>query len=288
MSDFLRIYVPSKARAEIFEKKTYSLLRETTIPWIVSVEPKDYQAYLKIVKDPKKIIVLDQIDQGFGYALHFIQQHAVADNVEYVWKMDDDTYHWYDKSGKVKPKDEQADYLTKVRALLVQADITSDKFVGFSFPQKYFHSDWRPFTHVNKTFQTTFIVNPKEWFTPLDLKGYHDEFMAMAHIISKGLFVLRVGAYCWDANLSTYEGGLQMFNREKEQTEFFKVMEKNYPQFIAMTKAKEYTQPNGKIFTVTDKTFFNRHYALKLPLKKKECYLPEETVRCLSALQSSV
>ena len=288
MSDFLRIYVPSKARADIFEKKTYSLLRETTIPWIVSVEPKDYPAYLKIVGDKKKIIVLDQIDQGFGYALHFIQQHAVADDVEFIWKMDDDTYHWYDKCGKVMPKSTQAEYLMKVKDLLASVYLRAEAFSGFSFPQKYFHSDWRPFTHVNKTFQTTFIVKSVDWFTPLDLKGYHDEFMAMASIISKGKFVLRVGAFCWDANLSTYEGGLQMFDREKEQTEFFKVMEKNYPQFIAMTKAKQYTQPNGKIFTVTDKTFFNRAYALKLPLKKKEHYLPEETVRCLSALQSLV
>ena len=278
----VKICVPSKARAEIFSRKTLLVLRHTRLPWSVFVEPQDAVAYMKKVPSGN-VVVLRMDNQGLGYALYEIRKHC-ASTYEFVWKMDDDIHHWY-QSSKTDTKESQGGFLDSIAKILFQANrALGDTLGGISFPNKLFHTDWRPFTHVNKMFSTTFIVRTSNWLTPLCTKGYHEEFIASARLVLDNKIIPHVGLYCWAADLSSYPGGLQAFDRESEQARFYCVLEEEFPHLASMTRRRQYTQKTGKVFTVTDKTVFNQLNAQKLSGKTLSELLKE--IACLSKSRS--
>lgn len=279
----LAICVPSKGRSELFSRKTLKILEHTKVPWFVFVEPDEYESYALLA--PNNTLALDDNNQGMGYALNAIREFCLKQGYRYVWKMDDDVNHWYD-SNRVKPKISQGEMLDSVANLLLRADTAlRNNLGGISFPSNYFHDDWRNFTHLNKMFETTYIVKVSEWETPLQMKGYHEEFIGSASLVKKGLVTLRCGKFCWSADLSKAAGGLQSFDRVKEQELYFNVLESEYPELMDLTERQEYTQKTGKVFTVTNKSFFNKTCSKRLPLTSST-NLSKEIVECLNQLTS--
>lgn len=262
-NELVRIYVPSKARAKVFASKTLRILEHTSAPWLVVVEPQDLDDYLPLVgKD--RLVRLGQNDQGLGYSLFSIRTHCVSSKCRFVWKMDDDLHHWYD-SGKVSPKREQGKMLDRVAYLL--GDLESrfgGTLGGISFGGHLFHTDWRHVTHVNRMFETTYVVRAAEWVTPLATRGYHEEFLASARLLRLGLLSVRTGAWCWNADLSGYAGGLQSFDRVAEQARYYDVLVRQYPELAAYTERQEYTQKDGRVFSVTNKKVFNRRHSRRV------------------------
>lgn len=280
----LVICVPSKARPEIFKKRTLSILVHTKVPWFVFVEPQDYSSYKEAI--PKEyhsnIIRLELNDQGLGYSLRDIKNYALSHRYEFVWKMDDDISHWY-QSSRVIDKTHQGVILDGMKGLLTEAkEVLGEALGGLSFPSKFFHNNWDDFTHVNKMLEGMYIIKSKDWFIPNSLKGYHEEFVASAYLLSIGKITLRVGRYCWDADFSSFSGGLQSFDRTTEQDNDFKVLEKEFPELVKYTQRREYPQKTGKVFTVTDKTYFNRMNSVRLSKSALlKSTLQKEIVECL-------
>jgi hypothetical protein len=278
MSKLVKICVPSKGRAELFAKKTFRILEHTKLPWSVFVEPQDEREYKKLIPH-SRIEVLGRDNKRLGYALASIRDHCLEEGIQFVWKMDDDVNHWYCQT-RVSPKEDQGKFLDDVRNLLKSAKRTLKKRLGgFSFPGHFRHEDWRDFTHVNKMFETTYIVNTRNWFVPPVLEGYHEEFVATSYLVKGGYVLPRVGKYCWTADLSVAEGGLQSFDRVKEQEDAYKLLEEEYPELAEMTRKRMYPQKSGLVFPVTDKTFYNKNHSRKLKLTN-----PEEALKeCLNA-----
>lgn len=281
----LKICVPSKSRAEIFAKKTLAILKHTSLPWAVFVEPHEVLAYKKYASK-SQIVVLRESDQGLGYSLNTIREHCLSEGVKFVWKMDDDIHHWY-SSPRVISKEQQGKLLDSVLLNVLGAGLAigSSLLGGISFPSNYFHTDWRDFTHVNKMFETTYIVRVENWFVPPSLRGYHEEFVASASLLAEEKVILRTGKLAWSADLSSFSGGLQAFDRQYEQEKFYNVLERQFPKLARMTERQSYKQKTGKTFTVTNKKVFNRKHSFRLPLDGKPKPVSEEVLECLSALE---
>ena len=277
------IGVPSKGRAELFHKKTYKILKECAVPWRVFVEPQDYESYLRLIPE-SRIVELKKNDKGLGYSLRKIRRTAIKAGYDFVWKMDDDVNHWYENS-RVSPKEDQGTMLEEASDLLDAAEeCLGEHLGGISFGGKFFHQDWRPFTHIGKMFETTYIVRAQDWFLPRTLRGYHEEFVASAKLHTLGLITLRCGKFCWNADLSTAEGGLQSFDRKKEQEKYFGVLQRQFPELVKLTEGVDYVQKTGESFKVTDKKKFNKLCSQKLPLSKP--LDDKEIEKCLLELQS--
>lgn len=263
------ICVPSKGRATLFAKKTLKVLEHTETPFRVFVEPQEIEVYAAVM--PRlNLVSIGEANQGLGYALNFIREYALSRDIQMVWKMDDDVHNWYD-CPRVKPKKRQAEALDDcVRNVARIKKRVGDSLAGISFGNKFFHTYADGYSHVGKMFETTYMVDPTCWLTPLATRGYHEEFVASAHIITQGKLSLRYAALAWDADLSIASGGLQSFDRVKEQRKYFAVLAKAHPELMHLTEAKEYAQKTGKVFTVTDKTLFNKRCSCRLPLKAKD------------------
>jgi len=283
MNSLVKICVPSKARAEIFIKKTAKILQHTNVDWSVFVEPQDVGSYLEAGVEEGRLVVLKHNDQGLGHALSAMKKHCQSSGVEFVWKMDDDIHHWYDHS-RVSSKSDQGKMLDDCLTLLSDLSSVTEEaglsLGGLSFPSKYFHSDWRDVTHVNKMFETTYIVRTESWFVPEVTRGYHEEFVASAHLLLEELVTLRIGKYCWAADLSTLPGGLQSFDRATEQREFYDLLQKEYPRLSRQTDRIQYTQKTGTVFEVTSKPVFNRRFSTKLKTTTSSPGFLKEVAEC--------
>lgn len=282
----MAVCVPSKGRPEIFYKKTQKILKHTNINWQVFVEPQDYEKYTEYI--PKShIVCLPLNNQGMGYALSCIKLWGLQHDYDYIFKMDDDVNHWYDHT-RVSPKNKQGGMIDSVQTILnLAGEIVGDEELlgGLSFPQKYFHGDWRYFTHVNKMFEGLYVVRTEDWLVDPDLRGNHEEFLASASLVCSGKVILRVGKYCWDANMSTLDGGFQSFDRQAEQEMDFNLMAEKYPEFMQYTRKREYKQKSGVTWTVTDKSFFNRQNSVKIKVDPS-LSSPKDAQACLSKLLS--
>jgi hypothetical protein len=289
MNSLVGIGVPSKNRPEAFMKYTFRILQHTKVPWYVFVEPQDLERYKKTLPLEYRgnIIEIGSNDRGFGFVLNEIESYLTERGHTYTFKIDDDCKHWYD-SPKVKPKEDQGVMLDKIVNRVGEAHkLFGDTLGAVSFASNYFHGDWRPWTHVYKQHETMFVVRNDSWFVPSKLKGYHDELVTTANLFLKGKVSLRCGEFCWAADLSVLEGGLQDFDREEEQSRYFDVLVKEFPVIASMTQRQEYTQPSGKIFSVTNKKCFNKRFSHKLPLKPSaHDKFSKEILRCLLKLVS--
>lgn len=81
------IYIPTKKRSLI--ARTPKLLQEHQIPFTLVVEKEDYEDYKNIYPDAS-YLVLNELNQGIIYARNQIKKHALENNFEYHWQIDDD------------------------------------------------------------------------------------------------------------------------------------------------------------------------------------------------------
>lgn len=282
----LVICIPSKARADLFKKYTYQIVRHTKVPWFVFVEPQDYESYSTFVPS-KNLVTIGFNDRGMSYVLDKMRQFCLLMGYKFCFKMDDDVFHWYNKPS-VSPKTEQAKMIEDLRELIVKADKKTGKELigGICFPYKRFHTDWRPFTHANVMLQTLYVIRTDCWTVLTDTNSSHEEYFASAGILDKGLITLKCGMLCWGADLSCLPGGFQSFeDRVERQYKDYDILEQKYPHLAKYTKRRVYTQKTGVDFLVTDKTHFNKLNSVRLPITgKSKGKLSKETETWLEKL----
>jgi hypothetical protein len=82
------VYIPSKGRAN--KAKTAGLLEESGVPFLLVVEPQDYEAYSEVY-GPVRVISMDRDDPGsVVYARNWIDTHARLNGHPRHWQIDDD------------------------------------------------------------------------------------------------------------------------------------------------------------------------------------------------------
>lgn len=86
------IYIPSKGRPT---GKTFKLLTEEGIKFVVVIEMQDYDTYKKHLTDVNYVVLPEQ-DRGIAYARNFAMDHAVSMGRDWIWLLDDDISAFYE------------------------------------------------------------------------------------------------------------------------------------------------------------------------------------------------
>jgi hypothetical protein len=201
------VLVPSKGRPAEFEKTCKPLLETLPIDSAVILEEDDYENY----DHPNKIL-LDKTNQGVGYAIHFGRQWAEANGYDVIFKIDDDVK----KIGKIHEDLEAIDrYLAKY-----------DDLAGVSFPYSFEFYDItkkKLFSHINKRFQTCYIIKTKYFKTTERIRQIEDFFYYMMAIRQNG-WVLRCSKHAIETKaVGSNEGGCQSFDRAQMYLDDIKV-----------------------------------------------------------------
>lgn len=199
--------VPSKGRPEEFSKTCKPFLETLPIDSAVILEADDYPNY----DHPTKILLKEQ-NKGLGYSLHCGRLWAEENGYEVIFKIDDDI----NAIGNVHEDIEVFDrYLDKY-----------DDLAGISFPYSfefYDITEKKLFSHINKRFQTSYIVKTSFYKTREDLIEIEDFFHYMMAIRSNG-WVLRCSKHPIFAKpVGSNQGGCQSFDRAAKYLEQIKM-----------------------------------------------------------------
>lgn len=228
--------VPSKGRPEEFAKSCKPLLETLPIDSAVLLEKSDYDKY-----DYPNKILLDKENQGIGYAIHFARLWAEENGYDVIFKIDDDVT----KIGTVHEDLETIDkYLHKY-----------EDCAGVSFPYSFEFYDVtkkKLFSHINKRFQTCYIIKTKFFKTTERLKQIEDFFYYMMAIRNNG-FVLRCSKHpMHTAPVGSNEGGAQCFDRAKLYLEDIKLFKEIDPTIKVIHKPDKHWKYEPKL---TDKMY---------------------------------
>ena len=80
------IFIPSKGRAD--QCLTAELLKEDGIPFMIVVEPQEYEEY-NTIYEQDELLLLDENNLGLGYSRYFIKNYAKEKGYDYHWQIDD-------------------------------------------------------------------------------------------------------------------------------------------------------------------------------------------------------
>jgi hypothetical protein len=81
------IYIPSKGRAD--RVAVAGLLQEHGIPFKITVEPQDADAY-RVRYTDEQLVVMDANNQGIHYVRNWMKDHATNEGHAFHWQLDDD------------------------------------------------------------------------------------------------------------------------------------------------------------------------------------------------------
>jgi hypothetical protein len=141
------IYIPSKGRAHTCT--TPDLLNKDDIPWILVVEPQDFDEYkarfsaseygMRNGKAPSLVLAMDENDQGIGYVRNFCKNHSSANGDEYHWQIDDDIKNFFRRINDKNIKCNALDVLGPVEDYIkdyVNVGMAGPKHSLFAFSAK--------------------------------------------------------------------------------------------------------------------------------------------------------
>lgn len=257
------IAVPSKNRVQGLKKNTLSWLKHSKYDWKVFVEPQDETSYAEVV-DKNKTVVLDQNDQGLGYAKKAIKAYAEDNNYDLIFKVDDDITAWRNIANRGKKgsktrhpttKEEYAEIFDKIISDSLEIFNRYPEMGGVSLPYGNQMLAVKKWTHLNARLQTAYITRT-ELFIPETGGRYHvfEDFATYMWIRKKGFKTLRYGLTGIDCEqVGSNAGGHQDFDRLAEAKREAEELRKIYPalQFKEVDKPWE-IEPRleGEFFNV--------------------------------------
>lgn len=235
------IAVPSKGRAEQFEKDTYSWLRYTKYPWVVFIEPGEYDDYIKVVQHPKFLITIPESNRGLGYLKIQVLKFCVSNGYDVVFKLDDDVQYWRDPSnrglGHNAPKTSK-EYKCKTlfdpiidNSLKLFEEFPKVAGISLMYGQdmKVFSGD--TWIGINNRLQSNYLVRTPFIAPPgSKIKMTFEDFNTYLNIRKKGFITVRYGLTGADLRpVGTNAGGWQSFDRRELANKAKKVLSELYP-----------------------------------------------------------
>lgn len=225
------IAIPSKDRAELFAKCTFSWLRLSELDFMVFVEPQDAEAYRKITN---KVVVLPENDQGLGYAKLGISAYARTHGYDLIFKMDDDVIGWAGKDRKLVKENSHL----VVQQILNDSEEVFSKYedvAAISFPYRWEMYEKKKWVSINSRLQTCYLIKTGDFFASSLISTFED-FAQYMYLRLNNRSVVRYGWAGIDCkDVGTTQGGLMNFDRDLMAMEEIKILRNMYPPLEVKT-----------------------------------------------------
>lgn len=215
----LLIAVPSKKRAETFEKYTKKLLVDINYDSALFLEAEDYDQY-----DYHTKVQLPESNKGISYSLSYIKQYAEENGYDAIFKIDDDLRKFGNVFEDMPAILEQLEKYPKLSA------------VTFPYSFEFYAKSKNLFTHINKRVQTCYIIKTDRFRPQIGINTFED-FWQFFQIINNDEFTLFCAKHMIDCKpVGSGEGGHQCFDRKEQAIKELEVFKKIDPTIDIIVK----------------------------------------------------
>lgn len=217
--------IPSKNRPEVLSDKTLSWLCLSRHPYLVFVEPQDYEKYKQIVPEDF-LVVLNKNNGGLGYVKKFIADFLADKEIELVVKLDD--VRSMNGRGSIPSPEIVARDWDNALYHIAQIMKQRPDVAGVGFPYRWVLYHPQLWSAVNARLQTVYVVK-KQYFVGDERISTFEDFHNYMYIRSKNKLTLRYGLLGINSDVGTLSGGMQDFNRAKLALAEIDVLREIYP-----------------------------------------------------------
>ena len=148
-----QIYVPSRGRASL-KGFTVDALEESGLSYYIIVEPQEYDSYAEY-HDPKKILCMEENDQGVAYVRNFCKEHSIKSGQTHHWQIDDNIKNFAKRIGTKNVPFSARDCIVPVEKVV--SEYQNIGLVGLS--HSLFAFSKRNFIDINKQIYSCFLVD---------------------------------------------------------------------------------------------------------------------------------
>lgn len=222
------IAIPSKKRAEVLKKNALVwLIHIESVDWKVFIEKEDFLDYARILP-ADKLVILEETNQGLGYAKTIIKNYALNNGYDFIFKVDDDIKGWTDFRKTLEPK-ESAEKCEGFVKIITQYMKETPAIGAVSFPysfQMFSQFDYKK----TKRVQTAYITNVEDFYADPKVSVFED-FAVGLSVMVKGKMVLYYGesGISMGVKVGGGEGGHQSFDRQERAMKEIEELRKIYP-----------------------------------------------------------
>jgi len=236
---------PSKARSETISKNTLKFIQNDyfSFDFKVFVEPQDHTKYRN---QTDQLIVLADNDQGLAYVKKTIQQYAINNKYDYVFKIDDDVNNIRlpELIGSKKNKiiiDKSQLFQKRVEALNLLIEDSLELFEEYNNTigavSLMYGSDFHAYTgqtwlSFNNRLQSNYIIKTSLLCNDIQAMCYED-FVTFLNVLANDYNTIRYGLTALEVEpVGKNAGGVQSFNRNKQSLVEMKLIQQKYPEVI--------------------------------------------------------
>lgn len=190
----LLIACPSKGRSHTIIKHTLSWMDVDKYNFKLFVEPQDFIYYKQLAK-PSSIVVIPKNGMGMGYLNYMIRKYALANNFDYVFRIDDDCKGIVTCDNKNKQHNFDSCLKDSLSAFSTYPDLglvgLADTVSGYTMPTLRKNDTY---THWNKMCYSSYMIKSDLIFQLKELKDI-DDIAINIHCIHAGYKTLFLGKY---------------------------------------------------------------------------------------------
>jgi len=263
----LLIAVPSKNRPLQLTKHVLRWLQYTKSDWKVFIEPQDEAKYKDIPVLKGHGVVIHENNRGLGYAKLCIQEYAVENGYDLVFKLDDDTQGWantYTRGmGRNAPLYSWEWKCEKLFEPIMKNSIKLLKeFEQVAAISLMYRNDMKSYSGdtwigTNKRLQSCYIVRTEFLCPPYSEKNLvFEDFRTFLNILYNGYITVRYGLTGQDFSpVGMNKGGMQDFDRKTMCENTKVIMKKLYPEVVwkSVDKTWKWEPDFGKTIRVLGK-----------------------------------
>jgi hypothetical protein len=212
----LLLAIPSKKRAEIFEKNTWQWLQHiTAFDWKIFLEIEDIPNYNGIIANDR-IVSLPEANLGLGFSKEIIKKYAQGNGYDAIFKIDDDIEGWTDFRKRQTPE-ESARFFEKITTELLGLFEKEKEVAGFGFPYSFQMFEKFPLKQTKRV-QTAYLFRTAFFHADRRVDIFED-FAASLYAIVKNKLVFTCGLMGIDMGVPVGggTGGHQSFKRNEER-----------------------------------------------------------------------
>lgn len=216
----LLIAVPSKKRAEVFEKFAKKFISKFDQDKILVLEKEDYNDYSFENK-----LMLDKSNQGLSYSLKSIKKYASENGYDLILKVDDD----------VKTIGKLWEDIDKIITVFERNPTVGA--VSFPYKFQFYSISNQLFTHANKRLQTCYIIRTDSYAIDKKASNLFEDFYNFMMLIRNGYHTLFCSRHAIDCKpVGEGKGGIQCFDRKKLAIEAIREFKSIDPTIKVITK----------------------------------------------------
>jgi len=236
---------PSKARSETILKNTLKFLQNDyfEFDFKIFIEPQDKIKYQKLTG---KFFILSDNDKGLHFAKKSIQQYAIENNYDYIFKIDDDVNNIRLPEligSKIRKEivDKQTIFPKRVEALNLLINDSLEMFNEFNQTigavSIMYGSDFHAYTgekwlSFNNRLQSNYIIKTDLFCSEIKAMCYED-FTTFLNVLSKGHNTIRYGLTALEVEpVGKNQGGIQNFNRKTLALKEMEQLKSAYPEVV--------------------------------------------------------